>query len=79
MGTEVALDVQGQLVGKRLVGVTMGDGEPRTLLPQLVELHRRGKFPVERLISHYRFEELDAAAADMQHGNAIKPVIRFEA
>ena len=30
MGTEVALDVQGQLVGKRLVGVTMGDGEPRT-------------------------------------------------
>jgi aryl-alcohol dehydrogenase len=30
MGTEVALDVQGQLVGKRLVGVTMGDGERRT-------------------------------------------------
>jgi aryl-alcohol dehydrogenase len=57
--------------------VTLGDGEPQTLLPQLVELHRRGKLPLERLIRHYPLEELEAAAADMHEGRTIKPVVRF--
>ena len=57
--------------------MTLGDGEPQTLLPQLVELHRRGKLPLERLIRHYPLEELEAAAADMHEGRTIKPVVRF--
>ena len=76
-GTEAAFDVQGLLSGKRVVGVTLGDGEPETLLPQLVDLHRRGLLPLERLVRHYALEELDAAAADMHAGRTVKPVVRL--
>ena len=77
LGTEVSLDIQGLLIGKRVEGVTLGDGEPRTLLPQLVELHRQGRLPLERLIRHYPLEQLEQAAADMHEGRTIKPVVVF--
>jgi aryl-alcohol dehydrogenase len=76
-GTEVSLDVQGQLLGKRFVGATMGDVEPRTFLPRLIELHRRGRLPIERLISHYPLSQLETAATDMREGRVVKPVICF--
>jgi aryl-alcohol dehydrogenase len=77
-GVDYAIDTTGNPQSKRLVGVTMGDGEARTLLPQLVELHGRAKLPVERKISHYPLEQLETAAADMHEGKAIKPVILIE-
>jgi aryl-alcohol dehydrogenase len=76
-GTEVSFDVQGLLPGKQVVGVTLGDGEPETLLPQLVALHQRGELPLERLVKHYPLAEMDAAAADMHEGRTIKPVVTF--
>jgi aryl-alcohol dehydrogenase len=76
-GTEVAVDIQSLLTGKRIVGVTLGDGEPHTLLPQLVSLHQHGALPVNRLIKHYKLEDINTAADDMRHGNTIKPVILF--
>ncbi|MFG1997828.1 NAD(P)-dependent alcohol dehydrogenase [Spirillospora sp. NPDC048911] len=76
-GTEVSLDVQGLLTGKKIVGVTLGDGEPETLLPQLVDLHRRGRLPLEKLVRHYPLEGLDQAADDMHQGRTIKPVVWF--
>lgn len=76
-GTEASFDVQGLLPGKRVVGVTLGDGEPETLLPQLVGLHARGLLPLERIVRHYRLDQLDEAAADMHHGRTVKPVVRF--
>jgi aryl-alcohol dehydrogenase len=77
-GTEVSFEVQSLLPGKRIVGVTLGDGEPETLLPQLVSLHRQGRLPLERLIRHYPLDQLNLAADDMHHGRTIKPVIRFD-
>jgi aryl-alcohol dehydrogenase len=76
-GTEVSLDVQGLLVGKRVVGVTLGDGEPETLLPLLVQLHADGRLPLEKLIRYYSLADLNEAAEDMHHGRTIKPVVRF--
>lgn len=76
-GTEVALDVQGLLTGKRVIGVTLGDADPETLIPHMVALHRAGKLPLERLIRHYKLDEIGQAAADMHEGRTIKPVIRL--
>ncbi|WP_052664898.1 NAD(P)-dependent alcohol dehydrogenase [Nitriliruptor alkaliphilus] len=76
-GTEVSLDVQGLLPGKQVVGVTLGDGDPETLLPQLVALYQQGELPLERFVKHYPLAELNAAAADMHEGRTIKPVITF--
>jgi Zn-dependent alcohol dehydrogenase len=76
-GTEVSFEVQSLLPGKRIVGVTLGDTEPETLIPQLAALHRAGRLPLEKLIRYYPLAGLDDAARDMREGTAIKPVIRF--
>jgi aryl-alcohol dehydrogenase len=77
-GTEVSFEVQSLLTGKQIVGVTLGDSEPETLIPQLVDLHRRGGLPLERLVRHYPLDQLNAAAGDMHEGRTIKPVVTFD-
>ncbi|MFI2205599.1 NAD(P)-dependent alcohol dehydrogenase [Streptomyces sp. NPDC020192] len=76
-GTEVALDVNGLLPGKRIVGLTLGDSETQTLIPALVQLVKEGRLPLHRLISTYPFADIDQAARDMRAGKTIKPVLTF--
>ncbi len=76
-GTEVSLDVNGMLGGKRVVGLTLGDNEIQTAIPVLVQLVKGGKLPLDRLISRYKFEDIDQAVADMSDGRSIKPVLTF--
>ena len=76
-GTEAAFDVQGLLPGKQIVGVTLGDGDPEALLPLIVELHRRGQLPLDRLVRHDTLDELDQAATDTHHGATVRLVVRF--
>ncbi|MFJ8026803.1 NAD(P)-dependent alcohol dehydrogenase [Streptomyces sp. NPDC096311] len=76
-GTEVSLEIHGLLTGKRILGVTLGDAEPETLLPRLAALHQQGRLPLERLIQHYTLEDLNRAAHDMHTGVTIKPVVLF--
>ncbi|MBC2902369.1 NAD(P)-dependent alcohol dehydrogenase [Streptomyces cupreus] len=76
-GTEVALDVNGLLGGKRIVGLTLGDAETQTFVPALVRLVKEGRLPLHRLISTYPFTDIDQAVRDMRAGKAIKPVLVF--
>jgi aryl-alcohol dehydrogenase len=43
----------------------------------LIELHRQGRFPFDRLITFYTFDEINQAAADSESGAAIKPILRM--
>ncbi|RRR83171.1 NAD(P)-dependent alcohol dehydrogenase [Streptomyces sp. RP5T] len=76
-GTEVALDVNGLLGGKRVVGLTLGDAETQSFIPALVRLVKEGRLPLHRLISTYPFADIDQAVRDMAAGKAIKPVLTF--
>ncbi|WP_405865398.1 NAD(P)-dependent alcohol dehydrogenase [Streptomyces sp. NBC_00005] len=76
-GSEVALDVNGLLGGKQVVGLTLGDAETQTFIPALVQLVKEGRLPLHRLISTYPFAEIDQAVRDMGAGKAIKPVLTF--
>lgn len=76
-GTEIPVDIQGILTGKVLRGVTMGDTEPRALIPQLVSLHAEGKLPLEKLERTYSLDEIQQAAEDMHDGVTVKPVIVY--
>ncbi|MCX4903195.1 NAD(P)-dependent alcohol dehydrogenase [Streptomyces sp. NBC_00878] len=76
-GAEVALDVNGMLGGKRLVGLTLGDQETQTAIPTLVNLVREGRLPLDRLITTYAFEDIAQAVQDMGAGKTIKPVLTF--
>ncbi|MCX4885766.1 MULTISPECIES: NAD(P)-dependent alcohol dehydrogenase [unclassified Streptomyces] len=76
-GSEVALDVNGLLGGKQVVGLTLGDAETQTFIPALVQLVKEGRLPLHRLISTYPFADIDQAVRDMGAGKAIKPVLTF--
>lgn len=76
-GTEIPVDIQGILTGKILRGVTMGDTEPKELIPRLIRLHAEGKLPLEKLERTYALSDIQQAADDMHHGVTVKPVIVF--
>ncbi len=76
-GTEIPVDIQGILTGKILRGVTMGDTDPHSLIPQLVALHAEGKLPLEKLERTYGLDAIGEAADDMHSGATVKPVIVF--
>ncbi len=78
-GTEVSLDVNTILTGGRTVrGIVEGDSVPQLFLPKLVRLWQQGRFPVERLMTHYDFDRIDEGASDAEAGRVIKPVLRMQ-
>lgn len=63
--------------GKSIRGVIEGNATPQTFVPRLLEMHRRGELPVEKLIRRYAFEDIATACADTTNGSTIKPVLVF--
>jgi aryl-alcohol dehydrogenase len=77
-GTEASLDMNSILIpGRTVRGLVEGDSIPQLFIPRLVELWRQGKFPVERIISTYDFDNIDQAVHDAETGAVIKPVLRM--
>ncbi|MFI5529587.1 NAD(P)-dependent alcohol dehydrogenase [Kitasatospora sp. NPDC051853] len=75
-GSELALDVPGLLDRTpRIVGVNQGASLPGRFLPALVELHRTGRLPLDRLVRTYPFAEIERAAAAAEAGEVVKPVL----
>jgi len=58
-----------------LHSVYQGSSQAERMIPQLLQWHAAGEFPVERLISRYPFPEINRAFADAKAGVAIKPVL----
>jgi len=79
-GTDVAIDTGALLAkGQTLRGVIEGESLPDRFIPALIELRQAGQLPFERLITFYRFEDIERAARDAESGAAIKPVLMFDA
>lgn len=45
------------------------------MVPYLIDQHRRGRFPLERLVKTYDIDNFQIAIEDAKAGNCIKPVI----
>jgi aryl-alcohol dehydrogenase len=65
--------------GRTLRGIIGGDAPPQITIPMMIDYWRQGRFPVDRLIRHYPFEEIGKAFDDCHHGRAIKPVLQMPA
>jgi len=77
-GTEVRLDMNQILaMGRSLRGIVEGQSVPDVFLPRLIELWRQGRFPIERIMTHYPFEKIEQAAQDAEDGKVVKPVLRM--
>jgi aryl-alcohol dehydrogenase len=62
---------------KTLMGVVEGDSVPDVLIPQLLDLYMQGRFPFDRLVRFYDFDQINQAAADAESGAVVKPIIRI--
>jgi Zn-dependent alcohol dehydrogenase len=63
--------------GVTLRPITEGDANPQAFIPQLVQLYQQGKFPFDRLITKFRFDEINEAFTASETGKVIKPVLVF--
>jgi aryl-alcohol dehydrogenase len=75
-GSEVSLDMQNMLNGRTVLGIVEGDSNPDIFIPQLIELYIRGRFPFDRMIKFYPFDQINQAAEDSEKGKTLKAVIR---
>lgn len=66
------------LRGVGIKAILEGDSDPKQFIPELLRLHRDGRFPFDKLIKTFPFEEINAAVAATVSGEAIKPVLVFE-
>lgn len=70
-----SLDHLRALWGKKVVGTLGGGSTSQELIPALIDLYKQGRFPFDRLITTYRFDEIDRAIHDAHEGGTIKAVL----
>jgi aryl-alcohol dehydrogenase len=78
IGPAASIDVQ-DMSGKasRIVGVAEGNKDARVQIPELVDYYKKGKLPLERIITFYDFKDINQAFEDVHAGKTIKPVVRM--
>lgn len=77
MGAEVKLDIFSLLSGRTVRGIIEGDSVPDVFIPALINLWRQGRFPFDRLIRSYDFDQINEAAADSEKGIALKAILHM--
>lgn len=63
--------------GQTIIASIAGDSNPQEFIPFLIDLHKKGKFPFDRLLRYYAAEDINQAIKDSEAGIAIKPVLLF--
>ena len=74
-GQTLELDAWSLIRGRTVHGTTLGDAQPSILLPRLVDLYLQGRFPIDKIQSHYRLDQLAEALEDSRSGRVAKAVL----
>ena len=79
LGAEIGLNIMEVLVpGRKIIGISEGNSDPRTFIPRLIKDYEEGRFPFDRLIDFFSFDKLNEALAAQKSGQSIKPVVLME-
>jgi aryl-alcohol dehydrogenase len=73
----VTIDQGRLLYGRTLTGVIEGDADPQAFIPELIDMHRGGRLPFERLITTFPFAEIEEALRSAERGEVVKAVLTF--
>ncbi|WP_329012856.1 NAD(P)-dependent alcohol dehydrogenase [Streptomyces sp. NBC_00690] len=73
----MSFDWRSILNGRTVTGIVAGSSVPQLFLPQLLELNAEGRFPVEKMISYFPFEQINEAVAAVRSGTVGKAVLTF--
>ena len=73
------IDVHNDLMaeGKSMIGVIEGDSVPRVFIPKLVEFYKAGKFPFDKLVKFYSFDQINEAFEASANGSVVKPILKL--
>ncbi|KQT64384.1 MULTISPECIES: NAD(P)-dependent alcohol dehydrogenase [unclassified Aureimonas] len=63
--------------GRRLMGIVEGESNSDVFIPILIDLYAQGKFPFDKLVTFYAFDEINEAIHDSKTGKTIKPIVRM--
>ncbi|AKA23649.1 aryl-alcohol dehydrogenase XylB [Pseudomonas chlororaphis] len=74
-GSTVEFDAWKLLRGRKVIGSVMGDTDPDTFIPQLVEYYRNGQLPLEKISRIYPLESINEAIADGIGGKVVKAIV----
>ena len=78
LGTEEKIDTNDLLLfNKTITGVLEGDSIPRIFIPQLIKMYKEGKFPFDKIVEFYHFEEINQAVEDSHNGKTVKAIIKM--
>jgi aryl-alcohol dehydrogenase len=73
-----ALNLSAVMIGGVSVrGIVQGDSVPDTFIPYLIDLHMSGRFPFDKLVTKYPFDQINQAIVDQAGGKVVKPVFTF--
>jgi aryl-alcohol dehydrogenase len=77
LGTEVTFDMNSIMFGRTVMGIVEGQAVPKNFIPALIDLYRRGRFPIDRITRYYPFDEINRAVSDSESGRVVKAVLTF--
>jgi aryl-alcohol dehydrogenase len=76
----VPVNILGAMLrGRSVRGIVQGDSVPDVFIPRLVDFFMEGRFPLDRLVRFYDFDDIEHALHDAETGVAIKPILRMPA
>ena len=76
-GQELTINVGGELSGRHriLAGITEGHSRPKQFIPQLMDFIMEGRFPLDKIVKYYDFEDINTAREDSRTGGTLKPIL----
>jgi len=67
------------LQGQSVRGFMEGNSIPDIFIPRMIDLYAQGRFPFDKLVRFYPFDEINRAVEDQRSGLAIKPILEVGA
>lgn len=61
--------------GNRIQFIMGGSVIPRVFLPKMIQWYQQGRFPIDRLVKTFPFEEINEAFHAAHTGEAVKPIL----
>ncbi|WP_010297288.1 NAD(P)-dependent alcohol dehydrogenase [Clostridium senegalense] len=62
---------------RTLRGTCEGECIAQVYIPEIIRMYKEGRFPIDKIITVYDFEDIEQAFKDSHDGKVIKPVIRI--
>jgi len=64
------------LLHRTVYGITEGDSIPDIFIPKLIDLYKAGKFPIDKLMTYYKLEDINQAVEDSRSGKTVKAILK---